>query len=441
MKLFRLFALFSFSLLFSRSALAQSKPVPAGQGPERLEPDVKDWDRNRDEVHRFQDMHAGRESPTNAENSAILDHAAQWYTYRMTWSSYQDPERPGRLMGLQRDIFEQFFELHDPKRPPTLQQIAFMDELRKHLVQRLHDVVKNPKLIARVNACMLLARIAATGFEETADVFSELILDPAEHEAVKFWAFRGLKDLFAMGRGENANPFRNHEREARAVQALIDYLAQKPKIAPGTPAEELEALAYVRTEAIAALGETRFPAETRTVNKQHILERPTALTLLRYVSGDQVAPPPALDEQVAAFIGICQLRSHLCQDYQLDYTIQHLARFIIDLVQRFNAYSVPQGDKDKPGKQYPWRLQAMRLCQALDALKADATSPPVNEHSLYVSKFADLAGRLLREIMDGKSSQPSAGELAGWLAQTPPKAKSVYKSLPASVVADRPIQE
>jgi hypothetical protein len=300
-----------------------------------------------------------------------------------------------------------------------------MDEFCKRLNPRLYEVVKNPQIIVRVNAAMLLAAVAETGCEETTDILVELIKDPAENEGVKFWAFRGLKDFFRLGAIDNLDPFRDRDREARCVQALLDYLGHKPALAANAAPEELAAVSYIRGEAVAALGESRAPGETRVINKQRVVQRQTALALLRVLDKEGVSPPPDLAEQVAAAIGICHLRYRLCDEYQVDYAAHQVGKFIVDFIQRRN--------NEQLKKNYAWKANALRLSDALDALKADASGPPVNEHAAYVGKIADQSNRLLREVIDAKTD-PVPNDLATWLDGNPPKSASLYKGVASAVV-------
>jgi hypothetical protein len=404
-------------------AAAQGKPAPAGSGPMVIKPE-KDWRKESEEMRTFQELRKG-DLPVSRSNAPVLDHAAQWFAYRLTMPEYQEPGRSQGMTVLRKEALEPLWDLHDTKFPPTQQQAAFMSEYSKRFVARLHDVIKNPHLVARVNATMLLAAVAGKGYEEAADVLLEVIKDPAEKEAVKLWAFRGLHDLFLLGAGDNLDPFRDKEREARCVQTLIDYLASKPTLAADAPPDELEGLALVRAEAIAALGETRAPAYSHLVEKRREILRQTALTLLRIVAKEGMTPPPSLDEQVAAAIGVCRLQYRKCAEYQVDYAAQVLGRFLIEFIQRYNH--------EHEQNRYPWKAFALHLNQALILLKADVTGPPSSPHVTYVSKVVDPGERLLREILDGKSD-PVPNDFAAWLDQNPPKSQSVYKDKADAVV-------
>src|SRR5207302_1350086 len=108
---------------------------------------------------------------------------------------------------------------------------AYMEEFGKRLTACLQEVVKNPKVIARLNAAVILARLAATGQENAVDVLVEILQEPnPKYEAVKLYALRGLKEVFASGRGES--PFADKERETRAITTLLEYIERKPALSP-----------------------------------------------------------------------------------------------------------------------------------------------------------------------------------------------------------------
>src|SRR5207245_6187826 len=137
-----------------------------------------------------------------------------------------------------------------------------------------------------------------------------------------------LKDFLSSGRGES--PFTDKEREARVTTALLEYLARKPTLPKDAPPDELAAVNYVRAEAVAALGQTIYPAVSKLVEKKTRLERPTALVLLRVLRKDGIEPEPSLAEQVEAAVGICQLHSKELEQYNADYAAYHIGRFIVE---------------------------------------------------------------------------------------------------------------
>ena len=407
----------------SRITNTQSSPkgLSAGEGQERLLLD-KDWNKENTELKQFQELRRGG-SPANA--GEVLDHAAQWYAYRLTHTEYQEPKpsSPG-MHDLVRQAVDQIIDLRDPRKPATRAQQEYMKEFGKRFAARLHEVVKNPKIIARVNAALLLARLAKAGQEDILDILAEVVQDPKESDAVKLYALRGLKDFFALGRGES--PFSNKEREARVIAALLDYVMHRPPLSKEAPPEELAAVNYVRVEAIQALGQTLYPAGAKILAKVTQIERPTALVLLRVLRKDGIQPEPSLGEQVAAAAALCQLHSKELDQYNPDYVAYHLGRFLVEFVSQYNG----RGEEKKE----PWKIYAHHLSHGLEVMGADLAYPPASPHSAYLAEVTKQANRLLEPIQKNSTEKPPPNDLSTWLDQNPPKSKAVYKGLPEAVV-------
>ena len=292
---------------------------------------------------------------------------------------------------------------------------------------RLQEVTKNPRVAARINAAIILAKLAEKGSEESADVLVEIIKDPVENDGVKLYAFRGLKNLFALGYGENGTPMRDKARESRCIVALLDYIAAKPKLGENAPTEELLAAAVVRREAIAALGMTRYPGIAVAVDKKTTkITQPTALVLLKIMRSEDQPKASTLAEQVTAATGVCHLQAKLLDKYNPDYAAHQLGKFIVEFSNQYR--NSDPGDSNK--RKLPWKAMAARLGQGLNELKVDGTN---RESSAYVEKICAQAEPLLKEIFSG--SRPDHSTFASWLDQNLPKHATLYQGDAAAVVA------
>lgn len=408
-----------------KSSPSATKARSAGEGPERLNFD-KDWSKDPAEQKQFQEIRKGASS---ANRSELLEHAAQWYAYRLTHTEHQDsrPSTKG-MHDLVKEALEQIVDLRDPKKPPKPAERAYMEEFGKRFTACLREVVKNPKVIARVNAAIILAQLAKAGQENAVDVLVEILQDPKENDAVKLYALRGLKEAFTSVSDES--PFTDKEREGRAIAALLDYLNRKPTLSQDAPPEEVAAVNYVRVEAVAALGQTRYPAVSKVVAKVPQLERLTALALLRVLRKDGIQPEPSVAEQVAAALGVCQLHSKDLDQYNPDYAAYHVGRFIVEFVSLYNS----KGQQEKEERKEPWKIYAHHLMHGLAILEADLATPPAYVQTAYVAELAKQANRLLNPIKDGTKAKPEPNELSAWLDQHPPKNKTVYKGVPDAVI-------
>ena len=211
-----------------------------------------------------------RENSRSRDQQANTDRRAQWYAYRLTHSEYHDSAKAAAksLHSIYQEALDQIVDPRVGRPSPNLLQ--FKEEFDKRFVKCLQEVSKNRRPAARINAVMILSKLADTGCEESADALAEVIKDPKENDGVKFAAFRGLRQLFALGYGENGTPMKKKDREAKCIAALIDFVTAKPNLPDNATNEEIGASNYVRREAIAALGHTRYPGVAVPVDKKTV---------------------------------------------------------------------------------------------------------------------------------------------------------------------------
>jgi hypothetical protein len=292
------------------------------------------------------------------------------------------------------------------------------------MVGYLKEVLQNDRAIARINGARILARLANAGQEEVGDLLAATLNDPNQLEAVKFYAARGMGNMFAWTRGENRIRIKDEERERRCIQALLDFYNRKPTLSASAAPEELAAVHYVRREALHALGETRHPAVISKKEPKATPASGTAWLLARVLRKDGIEPPPDIAEQVEAAVALCQLEAEPMPDYQADYAVTHLGRFLVEYSQRVLE------DRGEKFRKEPWNLHTARLLQALDDLRNNTRR--ILQVGPYVGKFVDQARPLLERLE--KPGDPRATALDIWLNQNPPPNKTIYKSVESSVI-------
>jgi hypothetical protein len=425
------------------SSAQKGSPSPAQKGSTRIgttpednfQPKIgKNWDTaDKEEARQFESLRKG-EQPVTADAQPILDDGARWYAYRLTIPEYledpNNPARPSRIHEVVRQAMLQIVDPRDTRNQPNSNQLLFKEEFDKRLIDRLNEVSRDHRPIVRVNAAMLLAHLAATRDEPATAVLADIIADPGELDAVRLWAFRGLRDFFAEGRKEGSDPFKNKDLEARCVNVLLDYLGRRPELpraAGQESARQVAALNYVRAEAAAALGETRLPAVVKTVDKKAQLERPTALLLLKLARGEGQPAQPGIAEQVHSAIGVCQLESRRCDEYQPDYAAYQLGRFVVDFVNRHRE--ALQNDQ---AKRDPWKIYSARLVVALEQFKEDTHR---NDAAKYIGNLVNQATEVLNVVANG-GTDANPQQLAGWLDANPPKSTSLYRDVASAVVRE-----
>src|SRR5438132_7288133 len=176
-------------------------------------PIARDWDKDgKEESRQFDAMQKGDRPVSTDQDKAILENGAKWYAYRLTQPIYQEPGASSKGMhDLVKQALSKIIDPNDRRRSANDNQRAFKEEFDKRFATRLAEVMRTSRIIARVNAAMILEKMAATGDEEVVDILVEAIQDPQENDGVKLFAFRGLKEFCELEHGVSA--FRNKDRE------------------------------------------------------------------------------------------------------------------------------------------------------------------------------------------------------------------------------------
>jgi hypothetical protein len=408
----------------NRSLAPAQQPKPKGQ--ERLTFEEREY--KRSEVKAI--FQGG------ATDKKAIDAAAKYYAYRLT-----HPELQTKKGGMQGIVTEAISELEANRRTEERTNAEAIQYFNQMLLTRLKEVLPNPRPIASMNAARILVKMASLGQEEVTDALADALKDPDMNDATKFYAARGLKEFFNLAfPPPDGQPiyFKDREREARCIQALLANLDHKMPEVPPPTADEIEGLRILRREMIRALALSRYPA---AVDAKGTVQGRTALALLRIIRNDNVKPPPRLDEQVEAAIGLALLKTKphrdytLANEYQLDVVAYHLGRFFVDLARRHQNRKA----EEKTPEQQRWHTYGARLGVALNALKKDAKLQHDNDPKKYketfdyVTKIVDLSLPIMKafEATDGSAQ---SDQLAAFLDSKPKDSEPVYKGDKEAVV-------
>jgi HEAT repeat protein len=373
-----------------------------------------------DEKVRVQKIQLGTVSMADSDKR-VLEKAAKWYIYRLTWPQFQDRIPPEgqplssalSVNNLLQDLFGLLL-LPDAKRSTQLSasQERYMQEFTAALIPPIEKVLQNSKPIARVNAAIALARLGETGNEAVVKPLLKILNDKDQLDAVKLWALVGMKNVFRAKDVPGAEPFKDRDDAADYIHDMLVFLGRKPSLPANAPPEEMEAFKYVRCEAIRAVGQTRWPLVEK---KKEKLGRP-ALELLRIMRKDGISPVPTFSEQIEAAIGICLMRPRLYPNYQVQYALQHLGQFLLDFADKYEE------DRKKPVKSEAWKWESFRLQQALSVLE-EVEAPEADKKQ--ARSFVAEARKVLKHIQDNEES--GASELRKWLDKNTPPENSLYK--------------
>jgi hypothetical protein len=397
----------------------------AAQGSKEKDPNVQQpVERNRLETKykdtlagAIKDLTNGKASPK--ENAEAVDVLAQWHTYRVTWTDVQTTTAAMTRVIAELDTF--LDDAAKNKATPLLE--AFTSKAVEHLKL----VLQNDRQIARVNGARILARLAKAGQEETADLLAETVNDPEQNEAVKYFAFQGLRYLFAKANQAEPTVFQDKtgkEREARCLEALVKAASRKVPAADHLPEAEREGIRVVRREALQALAMNRRPG---VLDGKGALALRPALVLLQAARADGLVPQPRLDERVEAAIGVARQSPKLLDAYQPDYAAYQLGWFTADF-----ARLSTEGTKEA------WSTSAARLIEAFEKMKADTAA---HKDGKYIAVVLDNSIQVLKSV--GKPGGVDARALARWLDTdaNSPKNSTLYKDDADSAIkvgADQP---
>jgi hypothetical protein len=349
-----------------------------------------------------------------AENAEAVDVAAKLATYPFTWLRNQT--EPGLIERMQTELDKDLLEAEKHKATSQAFLQAFAKQVAIHGGEVLQDGLVKP--IGRLNVARALARVArTTGQEELADPLTDAITNPSSNDGVRYWAMRGLGELFAAIARRTPPAPMSAAREQKAVQALADFVSRKVTFAPDAPHEEIEGYRLLRREGVKALAQTRTPAlaDGKT--------RP-ALVLLKVMGRDEsIRPEPRTDERVEAAIGLARMRPDQAKGYLPDYAGYQIGLFLSgDFAE---VYSVRRANEVE--RQRPWKIYAARQWEALQGMKATTKDA-------YVGRMVDLAARFLAEMEAGTGKDADPRPLSDWLATNQPASKTLFKDVPDSVV-------
>jgi hypothetical protein len=389
------------TLLFAPVVRAQVDDVLPNGGMDALNADLKKYRELASDL-----IHGTRVAdPKDQMHVEALDFQAKYVTYPFTWVIKQ--QTPGEISkvyggGIENDVRNL---LKSGKTVGTTVSI-YAPKVTEHAL----EVLKTRKLIARINAARVLAKLAELGPPDLSDALVATLQDPDQNDAVKFYIIRGLRVLSEM-----QPPVMNEDRQKKAAEALAAYIDRKMTIADTTTREEVEGFRYIRREAIRALAQFHNP--TVAANGQG------PFTLLRVVAKDGLMPPPRVDERVEAAIGLAHIKASLDKYYQPDYAIAQMGLFLDDFNLEYTADKSAR-DINRGPVVFPWKVMASRMYEAIEQMRNDAGDSP------YIVKVANESLKLLEKL---EKDIPSDAADIVRMAAAPP-AKQLFKNIDETVV-------
>lgn len=297
-------------------------------------------------------------------DKALLDMAAQYFVYRVTFLTTQ---RDRELLNKVRDEFRIETDSAAKYKDAAAKQFA------KSLLACFGEVFKlsfDKNRLAHTNAALMLPGLAQLKSEEVGDFLADLIADPKTHDAVRVYALRALGEFFrgvppmeqTIVKGDKLRLAKDPKR----IEALLDVINRKWDLKKIDPV----AAQYIRRDAVKALAQARIPAVEVTKTK---VTAPAVVGLLRVLAVPSVLePPPSVGEKLEAAIGICQLKIDAAHDLFIpEIGIYRAARGLNEVVREYHKDK--QSEFGSIGKKLknpimPWKYEAERVKQALKEL-------------------------------------------------------------------------
>jgi hypothetical protein len=231
-------------------------------------------------------------------------------------------------------------------------------------------------------------------------------------DGVRYFLFRTLASLLGVPR--QMPPLVKQETEDKAYEVAARQVEKKVHFPKATPRQEVEGYKYLRLQAVRVLAQSRSPVAGK--------ERP-GLVLARVAGNDEnVVPPPRIEERVEAAIGLARMAAAKTPNFQPDYAAYQVGWAV--------AYfgDLAKGDLGgyPPTRLRPWKVDAARLNEALDVLKAEVKVP-------YVQKVVGQCQGMVLSALE-RNSEGNANALEDWLGTNEPPSKSLFAGDDEAVV-------
>lgn len=386
----------------------------------------------QDEFAQFEQYRTGSVAP-NGASKELFEKFAKFYVGRLNDPEVQKNGMSALVLELDRKLLVPPQFTYDRLTPPQRQ---FVDEFGKALIAQLEPLALNSsKVIVRVNAMRMASEVARMGCDAAAELFIKALEKPddVDSTAVKLYALKGLTNLFAIETDKNIQPAKTIFQkkndlqltplERTAIKALIAFVMRNPNLPQDATTEEIDAMRFIRTEAIRGLGKVRVQA---VKNLGQVEGRP-ALTLLKAARSDGLTPPTNVKERAEAIIGFCQLLPDRDRDLQIDYAVYHIGQALCELADYKN--------ENQQDYSIPWRVAATRITDALENWYTEADKLKLDNAKL-IKELLDIAA--LNVLVPLQAAQqgnaPNVPAVKQYLSNLKRQSPSLFKSDPSSTL-------
>jgi hypothetical protein len=433
--------------------------LPRDEGTDKL---AKSWDAVK-KGKTWDAFISGETQPNDkdANDLKVIDLAAQWYAYRLTWDDYQSEIKPGSPKSLLYIQDELKRKLNDIKKSgEKADNKKFAGLFARQLAKRLKEVMEKGNLRARVNGGVMFETLAKSGLPGLVPDMVEVLENAKYPEYVKLYAIKGLKDLLEQDPPVAATPATRKAfagKYGKAVDLLSAYIEKSPEVPKNaSPAEKKrieDVHRYFRREAIRALAWVRLPALEINLQTKKI-EGPVGYWLLKVVA-DDVTPKASLSEKVEAAFGLFLMRVE-GSPFNYDLVLYSTGKFIAgELPEQFNTDLQRAGNvvvKRKPSKKdkglrspeltpvraEPWAQHSERLRLALVEMTASPNGDLQKKAGNVLSKANSIFGPIRVPFSKNAKAvgDSEMGQLRALVDKLKPADPSAYKGFDGFKIAE-----
>lgn len=290
--------------------------------------------------------------------------------------------------------------------------------------------------IELINAVRMLSVTSKLPCPTLAETFVELINNKKHSDAMKLYAFQGLRKL--LEQSDSILPerhiigTRDVTKLAAVADALSNYILQKRTPVDGREAAVIQ---FIRTEAVAALARCR-ESVLRKPNSE-LLARP-AWSLARVFAADpNVTPAFTVIERTEAAMGFAQMK--IDKDLNVDVGAYFVGMALATFVQQM---TVDYGNVNKglglPS--YPWKVYSARWSYALSAWRENVKAARAKNGDAVTSLATTSINDILKEVERSaeKATYNTTGLFNTWPQNNQPKAWLENPQKPAILFNDDP---
>jgi hypothetical protein len=372
----------------------------------------------------------GSDQPKKGDE-AVAKAVAQWFIFRITHKAAYDPAEVHKSFAA--EVASAWDKKFGGQAKDNRKYIN--SYLGPALVASMKEVMtRNPATkdaSTAINAAMMLPTMARLKADPIGAYLAELIdnKDGTTHDLVQLYALKSLREflpIFAFyddyetdGKINLNAVLAKKPHDIKNVDALTKFIERPVNVAGMTPGQ-IDAVRYVRREAIITLAQAGAPA-VAAIKKAGKVEGAVAPTLLKVLVKGKggLQPPASLHEKIEAALGLCMMKHANMPEYNPEIAAYLIGQTLVEFVGEYNkdlANIVTK--KTLPG--HAFKADANRF---LVGLKEFAKNAGALDAAVKLNEAAPL---ILRKMTN--YDPVNDGELRRQV-QSLPKSRSPFKTL------------